>query len=91
MGHPDFRVRGRIFATLWPDDEWGMVKLTPQEQAAFVGAEPTVFEPVNGAWGARGCTKVRLLPATEATVRRALLAAWRNTATKRLAQPCEDE
>ncbi len=91
MGHPDFRVRGKIFATIWPDDEWGMVKLTPQEQAAFVQAKPEVFEPVNGAWGARGCTKVRLLPATEGAVRRALVAAWRNTATKRLAQQFEDK
>ncbi len=91
MGHPDFRVRGKIFATLWPDDEWGMVKLTPEQQAAFVRAEPKVFQSVNGAWGARGCTKVRLLPATEGTVRRALVAAWRNTAPKRLAQQFQDE
>jgi hypothetical protein len=91
MGHPDFRVLGRIFATLWPDDDWGMVKLTPEEQAAFVRAEPEVFEPVNGAWGARGCTKVRLLPASECVVRRALVAAWRNTAPKRLSQQFEPD
>ena len=91
MGHPDFRVRGKIFATIWPDDEWGMVKLTAQEQAAFVRAEPEVFQPVNGAWGARGCTKVRLGSATEAVVRGALVAAWRNTAPKRLSQQFEDD
>ena len=40
MGHPDFRVRGKIFATLGPEERWGMVKLTPEQQAAFVWAEP---------------------------------------------------
>jgi hypothetical protein len=91
MGHPDFRVRGKIFATIWPDDEWGMVKLTPAEQDVFVQAEPKVFEPVNGAWGARGCTKVRLRSAKKTIVWRALVDAWRNTAPKRLAQQFEDE
>jgi hypothetical protein len=86
MGHPDFRVRGKIFATLWPDGEWGMVKLTPQDQADFVRAEPSVFEPVAGVWGARGCTKVRLRLASDVTVRQALTAAWRHTAPKRLAK-----
>jgi hypothetical protein len=52
MGHPDFRVRGRIFATLCaPSEEWGMVKLTPEQQAALVEAEPTVFVPVKEGWG----------------------------------------
>ncbi len=91
MGHPDFRVRGKIFATLWPDDECGMVKLTPAEQDVFVQAAPKIFEPVNGAWGARGCTKVRLGAASERLVRRALIAAWRNTAPKRLSQQFGDE
>jgi len=44
MGHPDFRVRGKIFATLcYPDGDWGMVRLTPEQQEAFVSAEPAVF------------------------------------------------
>ena len=90
MGHPDFRVRGKIFATLGPNQDWGMVKLTPEQQRAFVREEPGVFKPFNGAWGARGCTKVRLLPATKHTVRRALVAAWRNTAPKRLSMQFED-
>ena len=51
MGHPDFRVRGKIFATLRPEDDWGMVKLTPDLQAVFVRTEATVFRPVNGTWG----------------------------------------
>ncbi len=91
MSHPDFRVRGKIFATLGPDEEWGMVKLTPPQQRAFVREEPKIFQRFNGAWGARGCTKVLLLPATEDAVRRALVAAWRNTAPKHLAQQLEDE
>jgi hypothetical protein len=53
MGHPDCRVRGEIFATIWPDEGWGMVKLTPDQQAAFVQAEPAVYMPVKGGWGGR--------------------------------------
>jgi len=86
MGHPDFRVGGKIFATLGPDQELGMVKLTPGEQAIFIRTEPDVFQPVKGAWGRRGCTHVRLERATEPSVRQALMAAWRNTAPKRLAK-----
>jgi hypothetical protein len=91
MGHPDFRVRGKIFATLGPDEAWGMVKLSPEQQAVFVRSEEKVFQPVNGAWGRRGCTYVRLEAATEPSVRQALVAAWRNTAPKRLAQELDDE
>src|SRR5262245_7663776 len=80
MGHPDFRVAGKIFATLGPGEAWGMVKLTPQQQKEYVRAHPKVFEPINGAWGRRGATKVILKPATKATLTPALIAAWRNTA-----------
>jgi hypothetical protein len=86
MSHPDFRVRGKIFATLGPDEDWGMVKLTADEQGLFVRAEPDVFHPANGAWGRRGCTIVRLRDADQLTVRQALTAAWRNAAPKRLVQ-----
>jgi hypothetical protein len=85
MGHPDFRVRGKIFATLsYPDDAWGMVKLTPGQQEAFVSAEPEVFVPVKGGWGAKGATSVRLRPAKARSVKVALAAAWRNLAPRRL-------
>lgn len=91
MGHADFRVRNKIFATLGPDAVWGMVKLTPEQQAIFVRTEPEVFQAVKGAWGRRGCTHVRLEMATEPSVRQAMVAAWRNTAPKRLAQQFDED
>jgi hypothetical protein len=90
MDHPDFRVGGKVFATLGPREAWGMVKLTPDQQAVLVGSEPHVYEPFAGAWGRRGCTRVILAEATEPSVRQALTAAWRNTAPKRLAQKLDD-
>lgn len=86
MGHPDFRANGRIFATLHPDDEWGMVKLTPEQQKEFVRANPTTFAPENGAWGRQGCTKVRLDSVDEATVRAAMEFAWESTVRNRVAR-----
>jgi hypothetical protein len=68
-----------------------MVKLTPQQQGEFVQAEPAMFEPVAGGWGRQGATTVHLRAATEGIVRRAIVAAWRNTAPKRLAQDFQDE
>jgi hypothetical protein len=84
MGHPDFRVGGKIFATLWPKDGWAMVKLTPDEQEVFVHAAPRVFAPVKGGWGRQGATSVTLRSATAAVARDALIAAWRARAPKRL-------
>lgn len=78
MGHPDFRVGGKIFATLgYPDAGWGMVKLTPEEQRLYVALDGGAFVPVKGAWGLRGCTNVRLRDASEAVVQEALESAWR--------------
>jgi hypothetical protein len=90
MDHPDFRVGGKIFATLGPMEDWGMVKLTPDQQASFVSTDPDIFQPFNGAWGRRGCTMVDLATAEEWIVRQALVAAWRNTAPKRLAQQYDE-
>ena len=85
MDHPDFRVRKKIFATLgYPGEDWGMVKLTPDQQASFVQAEPTVYRPVEGGWGRRGATRVELEHADEASLRHAIATAWRNVAPKRL-------
>ena len=87
MAHPDFRVRGKIFATLCsPEPGWGMVKLTQQQQRSFVRAEPEVFVPAKGAWGKGGCTHVRLDSVDEETLRGAIELAWRNTAPKRLVE-----
>jgi hypothetical protein len=86
MNHPDFRVCGKIFATLaYPDESVGMVKLTPEQQHEFVHDHPKVFVPVPGGWGLRGATHVRLRAATKAILRPALVAAWCNAAPKRLA------
>jgi hypothetical protein len=87
MDHPDFRVRGKIFATLgYPDAGWGMVKLAAAQQTRLVTREPDVFVPAAGAWGRAGATTVHLRAADKATVRKALTAAWCNTAPKTLAR-----
>ena len=87
MHHPDFRVRGKIFATLgYPNKDWAVVKLTPDEQKRFIQSDPKVFRPVKGAWGRRGNANVYLSAAKIDIVRQALTAAWRNTAPKRLAK-----
>jgi hypothetical protein len=85
MSHPDFRVGGKIFATLgYPDDEHGMVILPPEEQARFVKSHPKVFTPAKGAWGKRGSTTVSLGAIDKATLQRAMLIAWRKRAPKDL-------
>lgn len=84
MDHPDFRVNGKIFASLGPKEAWGMVKLAAEEQALFVRTDPAAFEPFAGAWGKRGCTKVILENAAAEAVRQALFAAWRNTAPRKM-------
>ncbi len=82
MGHPDFRVRGKIFATLgYPDENWGMVKLTTEQHDGFVSAESTVFVPVKGGWGRQGATGVRLRAAKTRSLRVALAVACRNVAS----------
>ena len=79
MRHPDFRVRGKIFATLgYPDKAWGMVKLTPEQQRTFVQSDSAAFVPVKGAWGEQGCTNVQLSKAQEALLHEALAAAGGN-------------
>jgi hypothetical protein len=85
MDHPDFRVAGKIFATLgYPEKGWAMVKLTPLEQDMFAREQPAVFQPCSGAWGRRGATNLQLKLARKQVVRRALLGAWRLTAPKNL-------
>ncbi len=91
MNHPDFRVRGKIFATLGPEERWGMVKLTPEQQTLLVRAKPNVFTPVKGKWGLRGATQVHLAAAKEVNLRPALLLAWRNVAPEGLAEELGSE
>ena len=87
MHHPDFRVGGKIFATLgYPDEHSAVVKLSADEQKEFVRTSPTVFTPVKGAWGRQGATTINLPAATIGIVREALTAAWRKIAAKRLSK-----
>ena len=86
MNHPDFRVAGKIFATLaYPNKQFAMVKLTPIQQEDFVTSHPAAFSPVTGAWGRKGCTNVLLAKANKRILREAILAAWRNHAPSELA------
>ena len=85
MDHPDFRVAGKVFATLgYPDKTRGMVKLSPEDQHYFSKDHPEVIIPVKGSWGRRGATSVYLKAAKKETLAKAIQAAWRNTAPKRL-------
>ena len=86
MGHPDFRANGKIFATLHADLNWGMVKLTPDQQQRFERENPETFAPENGAWGRAGCTKVRLDSVDEDTLGEAMTLAWQNTAKQSVAE-----
>jgi hypothetical protein len=82
MNHPDFRVGGKVFATLgYPDETRGMVKLWPDQQQALVAADPAAFQPVKGAWGKGGCTQVILKAAKTEKVREAMKAAWERGTT----------
>jgi hypothetical protein len=88
MNHPDFRVAGKIFASLGvPDENSGMVKLTPEQQRTFIEEAPEVFKPSSGAWGRQGSTSVYLPSAKASIVRAALDAAAKNVASKKRKTP----
>lgn len=89
--HPDFRVGGKVFASLGRDGAWGMVKLDPDDQARRVAKDPALYEPFAGAWGKHGCTKVHLARCKDAEARDALAAAWRNVAPKKVRAAHEGE
>jgi hypothetical protein len=79
MNHPDFRVEGKIFASLgYPDNSWGMVALTPGEQRSFIEKAPDAFKPCKGVWGQRGATNVHLPSVTKGVLQAALDAARKN-------------
>jgi hypothetical protein len=88
MGHPDFRVRKKIFASQ-PDSERFVVKLTPEQQQIMSEAEPEVFVPLTGGWGRQGWTYVVIGAADETTMRSALTTAWKNVAPKKLVREVE--
>ena len=78
MGNPDFRVRGHIFATLASRKQgYGNIKLTLDQQAAFVEELPDVFLPIPGGWGRMGMTHIRLAAANEDVLHGALQTAWK--------------
>ena len=78
MGAADFRVRGRVFATLASErDGYGNLMLTPELQAAFLADRPDLFLPIHGGWGRMGMTHIRLAEADEDSLRGALQAAWK--------------
>ena len=78
MGSPDFRVGGRIFATLAAQKQgYGNLMITPELQAQFVEEAPEVFVPIAGGWGKNGATHVRLAAANEDLLSGALRTAWK--------------
>jgi hypothetical protein len=91
MGAADFRVGGRIFATLASQDQgYGNLMLTQEQQAAFLAEAPELFLPIHGGWGRMGMTHIRLAEADEDTLTGAIRTAWQlrrdmNAKTKRKA------
>jgi len=78
MGAADFRVGGRIFATLASEKQgYGNLMLTPEQQADFVGEQPNIFLAIAGGWGRMGSTHIRLAQANEEVLAGALQTAWR--------------
>jgi hypothetical protein len=87
FGQADFRVAGKIFATLALESEgYGVLLLTPDQQAGMVEDAPKVFSPVPGGWGRKGSTRVRLSKVAPDILKGALRAAWLRKARKRLSR-----
>ena len=86
MGHPDFRVHNRIFATIHHDPKHGMVKLTLEQQQNFVRDFPDIFAPESGAWGRAGSTRVMFSSASEEIVGEVMTLAWQNVKTDHAAR-----
>jgi hypothetical protein len=88
-GHPDFRVNGKIFATLWPDQSSAVVKLPLADQAALVQTDPDAFSL--NAWSYQGAVTVHLKHIQLARFRKVVEAAWRHVAPKRLVASVDNE
>lgn len=94
MGVSDFRIGGKIFATLAGGVVWGMVKLPPADQAHYVQQAPQIFVIFPNAWGRMGCTKVMLQAVKKPHVpllQQALHTAWKARATKKILKRLEEE
>lgn len=88
FGNADFRVNGKIFATLGLEKEgYGVLLLTPEQQAGMVEDEPDIFSPVPGGWGRKGSTRIRLAKVAPDILKAALRTAWLRKAPKRLLKP----
>jgi hypothetical protein len=85
FGHPDFRVRNKIFATLWPSEKRAVLKLDPDAQATALAADPQTFS-APGGWGSRGWTAVDLTRVELSQLRELVTHSWRLTAPRRLVQ-----
>src|SRR5579859_8156180 len=91
MGHADFRVGGRIFATLASIDQgYGNLMLTPQEQAAFRNCRTSFFPsradgaataPRTSAWLRQTKTSCAVLCKSPGS------CAFRKTPSPELARP----
>ncbi len=83
MNHPDFRLNNQIFATLSAQEEGcGVLKLTPEQQSAFIADQPHIFSPVQGGWGRKGMTFIHLDQADESIMAGALKTAYHNLEEK---------
>jgi hypothetical protein len=83
MEHPDFRLNNRIFATLsYQDKGFGVLKLTIEQQEAFITDQPRIFSPVQGGWGRMGMTFLHLNEADESIMAGALETAYQNVHAK---------
>ena len=83
-GRPSFRVRNKIFVTLWPAEQRAVLKLSRDDQSALVQLDPEIFAPVPGTWGEQGSTNVRLERIERGLFQQVLYTAWRQVVPKRL-------
>ena len=92
MGHPDFRLNNRIFATLSAQEKgYGVLKLTREQQQAFITEQPQSFSPVQGGWGRMGMTFIHLDHADEALIAGALSTAYHNLQKKQSEKKSENK
>jgi hypothetical protein len=85
FSNADFRIAGKIFATLALEHQgYGVLLLTPDQQADLVQDAPEIFSPVPGGWGEKGATRVSLAKVPADFLETALRVAWSRKAPSRL-------